>query len=523
MPGKMFTGAALTVLVALLVPTLARADHFEARKAGADGNERGIVVSHGMNLFEFRSGAGGKTPGERARIVARRLEELADAPEGSAAGLRLAERGGDLILQQEAAGNAPRVIVTLDRGVGSASETTRQARWKLALLRDHLALASGQRPRATRGTPVGTLFSKIYGELNSPTGSVPFEEIDRALEALTDDERQTFRVAANRVPAAFEANAADPNAEDAATIPDKDDATGKNAADTDPITPAPRARNGRNARARRVTTVGDYRVELVTDPATLRPGEAAPIRIRLSRVSDNTETLSGATVRAWVTKAGAKLSAPAMPDYDAMDNVYSFDATVGSAGRCALTIGVLTDDGEAFRAQFPFTVAPEPDAPEDNSAPTTEPDARPPRRAPQTRKSGDYEVTLTLRPARPIAGERVSVSLDVYDAAMDKPVTNADLEMWLLKGDQEIGDADSTPVPFSDTASVYTARLRAAKSGAYRLVARGRTAGGKRFEVTFPVTVVPAEPDASEPTGRANGSAKPDDSGDEQATGRTPS
>src|SRR5712692_2241304 len=79
----------------------AQASHFGWRQVVVDGAEHGIVSSHGMDLFEISTSAGGYSPARRAEIIAGRLEELSDSHDLSPQMFSVGFRNGMVMIQQQ--------------------------------------------------------------------------------------------------------------------------------------------------------------------------------------------------------------------------------------------------------------------------------------------------------------------------------------------------------------------------------------------------------------------------------------
>jgi len=198
------------IVTALLVASVgAQASHFGWRRVDVGGTERGIVASHGMDLFEISTRAGGYSPARRAEIIAGRLEELSESHDLSPQMLSVGFRNGMVIIQQqEHAEHLPHIVATIDpemtrRCMGASGSAERLAHWRLALLRDHVSLAIGRLPVYTSGTPITDTFRKLFEQLDISGDSVRSEDIDRAFAKLPESNRELFRRAACTVPESF--------------------------------------------------------------------------------------------------------------------------------------------------------------------------------------------------------------------------------------------------------------------------------------------------------------------------------
>ena len=356
----------LPIAVALLFPTAARAEHFLSRRVVENGKERGIVVSHGMDLFDFRIAAGGNGPAHRSEIVAERLEDISESPSIDPESIGIGTSNGVVVLQQQGQGeSSPHIILTIDRAMASQESVEKLARWWLALLRDHLALAAGKPPTYTAGTPINAVFKKIYSELGEPDRARDLgQDRSRAGSALSCGARnlqprgltgsgplltgatrkqRRIMLRTEGTPAEQPPPATAPDSKDPDTVADNQ----------------PRTRTGQNTKSKRIQVSGNYRVELLTNPTTLPLGEPATVRIKLSRTADDGSSVDEeeATVRAWFTRATEKLARPVMAVLTKIQASIQYKPPCVNQGDYVLTVGVLTDAADAFKVRFPFTMA----------------------------------------------------------------------------------------------------------------------------------------------------------------------
>jgi hypothetical protein len=71
-------GYGILCFLCLLLASPGWANHFSWQRGRSGGQESGIVISHDMELFVITTLAGGYSPARRAKIIAGRLEELAE-------------------------------------------------------------------------------------------------------------------------------------------------------------------------------------------------------------------------------------------------------------------------------------------------------------------------------------------------------------------------------------------------------------------------------------------------------------
>lgn len=542
--------SALGAGVALAMPLAAAADHFGYRRAVVGGQERGVVTSHGMALFQIASAAGGRSPVQRAQAVARRLEDSLDTddPRFFSVGFQ----NGELVIQQQEQSDLlPHVIVTIDRRLAPPGDAERLAQWWLALLRDHLALALGERPRFTAGTPIGAVFAKVYSELGAPHTRIAAEDIARAMDALTDGDRDILQSAAVGVPDSFDPGRAVPSARDSSSAAQRSrqpadaigqaparhsDDQGQYRVESQPApgdekpSPADGAQPARpnsgvepNSTDRSAETAGrqsadvpgdgapapslhlrqtsgDYAVTLLTDSSSLQPGQQANLRLRVVYLPTR-DDVEDATVRAWFTRAGGRAKESLAATFDPDAGAYELPLTLPTGGEYQLTVGILTESADMLKVVFPLALGA---AGADRGADAHGDAVSTDRTEAAVRHIGGYALKLTTRPAPPIANSACAVELSITDESAHAPMTGGRVRVWLLAGDDTPDDSDAIVARSSDDDSAYRARVRFGKPGDYRLVVRVETPNGGRFKAEFPIAGVEAAPDTGDPAGSAS-------------------
>lgn len=359
----------------------ARASHFTARRRELGGREQGIVASHGMDLFEIDSVAGGYSPARRAEIIAARLEDLAASHQMTPEVFGVGFRNGEVIIQQqEHSLHLPHIVATVDRHMahrypGAHGSVERLARWWLALLRDNLCLAIGRMPVYTTGTPVGEVFQKVYAQLGNPSQPVSSEAIDRALSELPAVQRQAFRNAAGSVPESYSPD----RVIVIVTPPSSSREQGRGSETSPPSSaeptsgaPTPGARPSVEASAQpagpapNVRQTGKYRLTLSLDPDPPAAGGATDIELKVVDTSPSGSTtggevpVAGAAVEGWFLTEGQAPSAvlPRRADAEDEAGLYGWYVKWQTPGRYRLAVEVKTTGGETIRAEFPVAVVP---------------------------------------------------------------------------------------------------------------------------------------------------------------------
>lgn len=487
--------ALLLVPCALLFASSARAEHFTFRRDMSSGQERGIVVSHGMDLFEITTAAGGIPPVRRAEIIAERLENLANWHTFTPAMFSIGFRNGEVILQQmEHAAHLPHIIVTVDRQMArrAGGDVERLAQWWLALLRDHLSLANGKPPLYSAGTPVGALFQRVYADLGRPMRPVQAEEVMRAVAALPASDREVFAAAARAVPAAYlpdrqitldtlgPAGAAHHEEEDAEKPEDESERRRRE-------TQAAGMDNGR------VKVSGDYIVTLLTKPQLIPVGKPTTVYVKLLNATTGEEIVGGAELRGWFTKERQKPTSPIPAVFDNRAGAYGFDVTFDTAGAYRLTIGAIIADGDVFKVALDLPVG-QPEMAKPSTSQSEEKDASPMR----LRRSGRYVLLLTLDPTRPVAGRVTEVKIKMSESSetaegKDAPLTRAKLTAWFVGEGQQIYDASPINAHAGDELDTYAWRVRFADAGRYRMVVEVAPNEGEKFQVEFLIEVSRAD------------------------------
>lgn len=489
----------------LLIGLPAQANHFTFKRLVVDGQEHATVYSHRMDLFELTTSAGGYTPVQRAQVIIERLEKLAHAHDFGAVRFSVGFRNGEVILQQQdAADHPPHLIITIDRRLAQRAgvNVERLASWYLALLWDHLRLANGQKPQHTDGTPVGTSFQKIYTRLKVTEGHVESEEIERVVAALLKDEEEAFSKAAGRVPASFrpdrlqgEQASSDrlPHTDETDTHPSDSPPSPTRSSqrkppsepddDHDPVgepkseTPGETRVDGSKPLTK---TVGRFHVTVRPAPAAIRVGEKTEFQAEIAETANKEKHLPNATVRVRLIRSEGKPAPSVTASFDAQTETYRFGLTFDRAGDYGISLGVLTEEGEAFTAEFTFSV-----------------------RSPQkwdfsgsTQRSGNYRVRLAMLPPRAVAGQQIEFAVKVTEAksaettnGLETPVTGATVRCWFAEDEQDYAEVAWNPARAAEEPGVYRWRFVLPKAGKYRIVARVAATDEKRFNVEFPVVV----------------------------------
>ncbi len=510
------------LLVCIAAAQPAHADHFSARREGAAGQERGTVVGHGMDLFQITTAAGGVSPAMRAEIIAKRLEELANRKDFSPWMLSIGLLNGEVVIQDQDKGS--QIVATVDRRAaqrypGAGGSVERLARWWLALLQDHLSLANGRKPMFTAGTMAGQVFQKLYEQLGSPTEPVKSEEIERSIVALADDDRQVLAAAAGIVPGSFHparVTAEFPlNPAGHAAPKEGDEIQPARIRETAPSAKAPRPAskpdievskenrgggepadlNGAESRVSEhnesSVTVGGQKVMLSTDPQSIPIGKKTVLRIRLSDMADSKVAPGAALMRGWLSRAGDPPAASIPAVYDRGSGEYRLETTFPMEGDYRLTLGVITESQETFKAMFDFPVRAKlkKDAlqPGDNVIDISRKN---------TRRSGPYLVTLTLDPLKPPAGRTASFQITVIESpavgdGKEQPLSDAKVAAWFVEDGQQTFDEPPIKGRVSESPGAYGWRIRFSDPGRYRMVVEISPIGQPRFKVEFPVEVTP--------------------------------
>lgn len=202
----------LLALTPLLLAASLLAEPFDSRLFRMEGGGGAAVTCNGVDLFRLSSGGGGYTAVQRAAIIARRLNEIMGEQDITPTAFKTGTSKGEVVLQyQSSSGQAPEVLLTVDHqtartAIGAHGSRERLAAWWLALLRDHICLILGKEPVFTAAVPVGAVFGKAHGELDTMGGRPTTEAITEALRSLTPQEIGELSGAAGSVPSDFDAD-----------------------------------------------------------------------------------------------------------------------------------------------------------------------------------------------------------------------------------------------------------------------------------------------------------------------------
>lgn len=180
-----------------------------ACKAVKEGNRvHGAVTCFGIPIFFITKAAGGKEPGERACIVANRLNGLV-AEHGQEKRLMpdmlaVGKINGEVVLGHEPMEGQGELeeIVTIDDNIAEEASVSTQdlAKWWLAILKDSVALADKMSPEATGNSNYGTIIKKVY-EAAEHAGGDWLPAVWEAVRSLSDEEQDALHEACESVPA----------------------------------------------------------------------------------------------------------------------------------------------------------------------------------------------------------------------------------------------------------------------------------------------------------------------------------
>ncbi|HZO87270.1 MAG TPA: hypothetical protein VFB38_02955 [Chthonomonadaceae bacterium] len=511
----------LLVLLPCLFGSPARADHFAFRREVVNGQEQGIVVSHGMDLFVITTSAGGYSPARRAEIIARRLEQLTEDHSMEPEMFGVGSRNGEIILQQqEHPDHPPHILVTVDRRLARQGDAERLAQWWLALLRDNFSLAIGRKPVYTAGTPIGALFQKVYAALGEPTEPIPAEDIIRTVEALPESDRQAFRNAAASVPASFSPVAnvtvprkASPQHEEEdqggdsaqeparrsrperATPPDENIESYRNGEEpaSQPPSRVPRTQTRRPESAQAndalVQRSGHYKVTLLTDPKTIEIGQPTTIQIQLTDEDTGEESVPGATLRGWLAKRGQKSASSASAEFNERTGTYDLPLVFHSAGNYRLTVGILTESEDVFKVAYTLAIG-RSDTTEDGKEelPNSERVA-----SRNIRRIGLYECRLTVDPVPPVVGEEAEVEVHIRNTSRQAPLLNATVKGWFVAEGEDASEVEPRSGGATEEAGTYGWHVKFPKAGKYFATVSVETETGRKFRVRFPVAITVLE------------------------------
>ncbi len=185
----------LGVAVAWLANAAFAADVFEPKMVTRVGRSFGVVTSFTAHLFVISKPAGGYTVEQRSTIVSQRLNNLLKekelAPDTVASGIVNHENAVHYTDRE----GVKHPIITADPYVATDAGVNRAmlAAWWAALLKDHLSIALGIRPRYTTGTETGRVFDRIFEITKGETTEEAFSRIAGSLSPK--DKRHLMRTA----------------------------------------------------------------------------------------------------------------------------------------------------------------------------------------------------------------------------------------------------------------------------------------------------------------------------------------
>lgn len=185
-------------------------DHFQA--------EGTLVSNHGVPLLQETQTSGGFDPAKRAQIVAQRLNDMAESHGLEAEHIVTRVENGVptvFFFHRHKAGEPGHVLATLDpRTAGQFGYGSRPgilAFWWRDVLRDHALIVSGQPPVYT--TPYAQPLQRLYVLCQRARQGVPtHESFEKALEGLTQPERDALQSLYISVPANYRPQPDDPPA-----------------------------------------------------------------------------------------------------------------------------------------------------------------------------------------------------------------------------------------------------------------------------------------------------------------------
>lgn len=185
----------LTAATVWLANAAFAAEVFESKMVTRVGRSFGVVTSFTAHLFVISKPAGGYTVEQRSTIVSQRLNDILKekelAPDTIASGI---VNHQNAVYYTDRAG-VKHPIITADPYVATDAGVGREtlAAWWAALLKDHLSIALGVRPRYTTGTETGKVFDRIFEITKGETTEEAFSHIAEALSPK--DKRHLMRTA----------------------------------------------------------------------------------------------------------------------------------------------------------------------------------------------------------------------------------------------------------------------------------------------------------------------------------------
>jgi len=306
----------LTLLVVAASSRLpAQQPMFGSVRLGTSPRSWGVVTMAGARLFTFSTAAGKLTPGDRARVVATRLETLYQAGLLAPGTLAVGVAGKQVVIT--CAGEAePVPILTMDPALARALSPPRPApqyaaSWWAVLLEDYLAAARGQPPQLTVGVPA---LNRALSQLAAAASRNPGGGMEAAYAALARPARNELNLASARVPAGWQAVKLEPVTPTPAPSPPSlpDGQPGNPLAPQEAPPPAaaktvePTWKVERQESGLTITWVGREAdlagVEFILvdrngDPAEVAQVDTPPFRATFAKPPE------GAFVRVWATKA----------------------------------------------------------------------------------------------------------------------------------------------------------------------------------------------------------------------------
>jgi hypothetical protein len=177
-------------------------DVFGTRVVQRKDKKCGVVTSFDAPLFVISEPAGGYTVEQRVVIVAGRLNTLHKAKELAPSNIGAGMVNGENAVFYVDPHGVKQPIVTADPFVASDAGVSRErlAEWWAALLKDHLSIALGIKPRYTTGTPTGKIFERIFVITKGQTTP---EALQRVKTQLTPAEKRHLNRTAWRVDPEF--------------------------------------------------------------------------------------------------------------------------------------------------------------------------------------------------------------------------------------------------------------------------------------------------------------------------------
>ncbi len=474
-----------------LLGSPASAGHFAYRVERVDGQERGVISSHRMDLFVITTTAGGFSPARRAQIIAGRLDTLSEAHEFSPEMFSVGFRNGMVIIQQQQHGeHLPHTVVTIDPRLAGKSGVERLARWWLALLRDHVALAVGQVPTDTIGTPVGEVFQKLYAQLETPPGRVTGEEIEDTLLTLTQADLKVFYSAASKVPDTFDPDRVvvliGPSAHRPAEGNEEQhgEETGEEPEEQHEEPPT-----GAEPGDLLIRLSGNYKVVFATDPKSIPVQQETTLSVQIRDISNDDADVKGAVVNGWLSREGEEPGDPIPAVFNDREAAYTFRTTFPGPGEYHFAVGAMTASGDILKVEFSFEVV-QAGPPKPPQEPSEEPSER--RGGPSFEsvlRYGDYILALKAEFAQPSLRGAGKVTIKITDAETSAPLSGLNVTGRFITEGQRLSDVEPADAEAGDEAGVYLWHVVFPADGKYRLAVDVEAADGETFRVQFYLSV----------------------------------